>query len=301
MRQVILISLMMPLLWGFEYGLAPQKLSNEVYCFFGAPQGPDRTNNGNMVNTCYLDGKGAWLVIDSGPTYRYAKEAYSAMQKVKKQPVALVVNTHAHDDHWLGNCFYKAHNCPIAASKKAYSQMQEEGDSRMRALILPEAFGGTETVLPDRVVDEDTTVRIGATEVRLLKLSNVGHTGGDLAVYVPGLKTVFAGDLVFNDRVLSLRDGEVDGWLWALEKLAALDAAIIVGGHGFRYDDHAPDATQRYLTRLKARVQQAIAEDRPLEEISDFAPLSEFAALPLYDELHGKNLYRVYQKLEWEE
>ena len=38
-----------------------------------------------------------------------------------------------------------------------------------------------------------------------------------------------------------------------------------------------------------------------IDDITETVAMDEFAAVPLYDELHSKNVFKAYQLLEWEE
>ena len=71
----------------FDYHLNAKKISDNVYCFFGALESISNENGGNMVNSCYVQTKKSFVVIDSGPTFAYAKQAYAQMQKIAKLPV----------------------------------------------------------------------------------------------------------------------------------------------------------------------------------------------------------------------
>ena len=106
MRTILLFLMTAVSLGAYDFNLTPKKVSSGVYCFFGEPEAMNMTNNGNMVNTCYLNTSKGYVVIDSGSSYAYAQSAYKAMQKIKPLSVALVINTHVHDDHWLGNGFF---------------------------------------------------------------------------------------------------------------------------------------------------------------------------------------------------
>ncbi|HHE05691.1 MAG TPA: MBL fold metallo-hydrolase, partial [Epsilonproteobacteria bacterium] len=108
MKVIVLFILLHTLLNAFEYHLVPQKLAKNVYCFFGKLENITKQNAGNMVNTCYVQTEKGFVVIDSGPTYAYASQAYTQMQKIAKLPVKYVMITHDHDDHWQGNSFYKS-------------------------------------------------------------------------------------------------------------------------------------------------------------------------------------------------
>ena len=39
----------------FEYHLEPVNVDRGIYCFFGKPEVMNTVNNGNMVNSCYVD------------------------------------------------------------------------------------------------------------------------------------------------------------------------------------------------------------------------------------------------------
>ena len=60
-----------------------------------------------MSNSCYVKTKDSYVVIDSGVGYDFAEQSYKAMQKIANLPVKNIIITHSHDDHWLGNNFYK--------------------------------------------------------------------------------------------------------------------------------------------------------------------------------------------------
>ena len=62
----------------FDYKLKATKVSNNVWCFLGALEGPSKENAGNMVNTCYVKTTDSYVVVDSGPSYQYAKQTQTA-------------------------------------------------------------------------------------------------------------------------------------------------------------------------------------------------------------------------------
>jgi len=70
-------------LWGFEYTLQPIKVADDTYCFFGALENITKENGGNMVNTCFVQTKDSFVVIDSGPTFHMLLKH---MMRCKKSP-----------------------------------------------------------------------------------------------------------------------------------------------------------------------------------------------------------------------
>ena len=93
MRYLISFFIFSVYLYGFNYHLKPYKISEGIHCFFGLPSQVREINGGNMVNSCYVETSEGYIVIDSGPTYSYAQEAYEVMKKKKKLSVKYVINT----------------------------------------------------------------------------------------------------------------------------------------------------------------------------------------------------------------
>jgi len=85
----------------------------------------------------------------------------------------------------------------------------------------------------------------------------IGPMQGDhvhsTAVWIPGIKTLVAGDLLFNEMHLWFGEVQKPGrlaWAQSVEKLAALGATRVVAGHkkpGLPDDASAIAYTQRYL------------------------------------------------------
>lgn len=284
----------------FEYHLTPVKVDKGIYCFFGAPEVMDTHNNGNMVNSCYVDTGRGWLIIDSGPTYAYAKEAAESVRKIKPQPFRAVINTHAHDDHWLGNAFFADKNIQVIGPVLFKTAIDPAQKTRMQKRITPEAYAKTRVELPTRFIAKDSTWNVDGQTLRLLRFEDA-HTKEDLVVYLPDRDTVFAGDLVFNDRLPSLRDGNINRWISALESIRALKPVYIIGGHGLRTDASASDMTYDYLTSLRDAVKTAIDEGIGIGAATRSITLSRFQSVALYKMMHAQNVETAYRTLEWED
>jgi glyoxylase-like metal-dependent hydrolase (beta-lactamase superfamily II) len=287
-------------LFGFEYGLEPVKVTEGVYCYFGAPEAMNTTNNGNMVNSCFVDMGSEWLVIDTGPTYRYAAEAHREVNKIKKMKVGHAINTHVHDDHWLGNNYYIEQGATVMGSKY-FADVVIEEPTRMQSRITKEAWEKTVPSLPSTVIEGGQQLHIGSETIEVFMVEEKAHTLGDIYLYLPSKKTVFAGDLVFNDRVPSVRDGSITGWIEALENVQAMNAIHIVGGHGSDTGAKASDITLEYLKALKSGIREVIDEGGGIAEAVKRVTLDQFKDMGMYDSMHKNNVNLAYQMLEWEE
>jgi len=286
------------LLLAFEYGLKPQKVGEGIYCYFGKPEAMDRHNNGNMVNSCFVDMGEEWLVIDSGPTYLYAKEASEQIFRIKPLPIKHVLNTHVHDDHWLGNGFYKQHGATILGSE-SFDDINVDQTTRMQNRISEEAYDATIPVLPEGSINADQTIIIAGKSVVLKRVEEKAHTGGDVYVYLPSRKAVFAGDLVFNDRLPSLRDGDISGWISILEEIKTMDIEVLVGGHGFRTDKESLNLTLNYLKELKKGIRDILDRGGDISDAVRELTMQSYSKEGMYEELHKANINAAFQMLEW--
>lgn len=295
-----ILSLLVSALSGFEYPLEHKQVTPDVHCFIGFAEAMNTTNNGNIVNSCYIDAGESYVVIDTGPSYAYAESVYNAMQKIKPQPVALVINTHIHDDHWLGNSFFTQKGVVVLGSDDFARSVNLREPPRMQALISPEAYRGTVPTLPAEMISEETVRTVGNQELVIKMVKRKAHTDKDLYVYLPRSGVLFAADLVFNDRLPSVRGGNVNGWIQALDAMDALKAKHVIGGHGGHSDADAARMTRAYLTQLRDEVRAAIDDGLSIDEAMDKVTMDAFRRVGMYGAMHRGNVEATYRVLEWE-
>ncbi len=288
-------------LLAYDYSLTPQKVSAQTHCFFGASEVMDEHNNGNMVNSCFVNTGSSYLVIDSGPTYSYALQAYEKMKKIKNLPISYVINTHIHDDHWLGNSYYDSIGVKIIGST-AFDGMDKEEKTRMQMRITPEAYAKTTQVFPTIFVDEkEKVLLVDDTSVHIKSVNQKAHTDSDLLVYIPKHSTIFAGDLIFNDRLPSIRDGHIGQWIEALDEIRDMKMKYVIGGHGEIIDASSIDMTYEYLVELNEKVGQMVEDGIGIAETVNAVKMSKFKDVNFYNEMHRQNVEIAYRMLEWGE
>ncbi|MDQ7047532.1 MAG: MBL fold metallo-hydrolase [Sulfurovum sp.] len=298
MKNMIVLCVSFLTLQAYEYHLKPVELAKDVYCFFGAPENISKENGGNMVNTCFVQTKEGFVVIDSGPTFSYASQAYNEMQKIAKLPVKYVINTHDHDDHWLGNNFYKSKGA-LLIGPRTYEQNVVTGmETRMQRALGKAIYGKTKIVELDTIVDSNLTLKVSDKTFEIKQMVDKAHTEGDLIVYMASEQIVFAGDVVFNDRLSSLRDGSIIGSLKALDLIDDLHAKVIVGGHGYATDANATQGFKSYLSKMKKQILEALENDVGIDEITKHVVMLEYKDMKLYDVLHSRNVFEAFRELE---
>ena len=286
-------------LFGFEYNLEPKKVSENVWCFFGKLEMPTKENGGNMSNHCYIKAKTSYILLDSGPTYQFAKAAYKEMEKIEKLPVSYVLNTHEHDDHWLGNNFYKEKFNATLIGVDLQDKNYEEGTpTRMHHLLTHDALSGTHIVKLDKYITKPQTMILDGEKFEFVPVGQ-GHSAYDVFMYMPDRKVLFSGDLVMNGRITSNRDGLVIGQLEALKTMQQYDWNVLVPGHGFDFSKNALDESVKYFSLLKERVLKAVEEDTGLDGVNNFVKMVEFKDKAMFDILNSPNVSKAYTELEF--
>lgn len=288
------------LLLSFDYKLQPVAVGESTHCFFGHSEVMDEHNNGDISNSCFVNMGASYLVIDSGSTYSYAHQAYEKIKKIKNLPISYVVNTHVHDDHWLGNGYFKEQGAKIIGDKE-FATLPIETKTRMQQRVTAEAYAKTTQTHPTLFVEDEKILDFDGTKVQLKSVNNKAHSSSDLYIYIPSKRIVFVGDLVFNDRVPSIRDGNLAGWIEALDTVKSLDVDYIVGGHGDMITPDSVVMTYNYLSDLQNEVSEAIENDVGIAEAVNAITLDKYKNVKLYDMMHRQNVEVAYRMLEWGE
>ncbi len=292
----------------WDYNLHPVQVSERVWCFFGAMEMPTKDNAGDMSNSCYIKGDDAWIAWDSGPSYIFAKQAYEAMQKIADMPVKAVIVSHEHDDHWLGNNYYKdVHHAtiygPASINENYYGPRHIDGkdypgmQTRMIKALYQNAIRGTVLPKVDKSFEETTKLNIAGVNMEYVKVG-YAHSEEDWFLYLPDDKTVLVADVVMNGRVTSNRDGIVIGQINALNAIKSREWDHLVPGHGFITDKTAADESVLYFSLLKDRVLEKMEEGVVADFITKEVTLDEFRDKDLYYVLSPGNVFRSYEELE---
>lgn len=284
----------------FDYKLKPQKVSENIWCFFGKTEVPSKENGGFMANSCYIKAKDSYILIDTGANYNFAKQAYEAMQKIEDLKVSTIIITHEHDDHWMGNSFYKDRfNSTIYAPKSINENYNENSKPRIFEILDKNEMENTKVIKADVVVSDEKVINISDKTIKIIPTKLTAHTKDDLIVYLPDEKVIFTGDIIMNQRVTSNRDGSVIGTLKAIDLINSYDWNTLIAGHGTITDKKATDFTTKYFTLLKTRVLEAIEAGITADEISKVVTIDDFKDIAMFDELNSRNVFDAFRELEF--
>jgi glyoxylase-like metal-dependent hydrolase (beta-lactamase superfamily II) len=134
----------------------------------------------------------------------------------------------------------------------------------------------------------------------VIKPVGPSHTPEDLAIYMPQEKVLFAGDLVFRNRLPFVGQADSNHWIKALDELLVFDMAVVVPGHGPVSHAAVQDmqVTRAYLMHLRATMGKAARNLDPFDEAYDSADWTQFDQLPMFRFINRMNAYNTYLLME---
>ena len=295
MRSLLLLLVFSNSLLSFNYHLKPYKISKGIHCFFGLPSDINNINGGNMINSCYIETKEGYIVVDSGPTYSYAQEAYHIMEQKKKLPVKYVINTSAEEVHVLGSEFYKEQGAILFAPNSYEKYFSKTKILLLKKILTKDALINTRIIPINNIVKKDTNLTLGNMNVEIKIVENDDN---NIYIYIKEKKILFAGDMIFNNRIVALTDKRsLLGWEKGLIKLEKLKWTNIISSHGYMTKRSALQKTKKYLKLLKNDILKYIQSGKTKKEILSYVKLPFFIKEKLYDNWHLKNVSTAYDEL----
>ena len=276
----------------------------DVYAFVGETGARSLGNEGLNANIGLVVTATGALLIDSGATAQGARQIAEAVRRITPQPVRWVINTGGQDHRWLGNGFFSQQGAELIAHAAALPDMQQRGGDHLAALkaVLGPLADGTQATLPTRLVaGRDERITLGGVVLELRHRGG-GHTPGDMMVWLPQQGVLFAGDIVYTQRMLGVIPVSHTGrWLEAFAAIENLKPSLIVPGHGPVSDlARARADTASYLKALRAHMKKAVNDGVDVSAAVKAFDSRPFLHLLNAAELMPGNASRTYLEVERE-
>jgi cyclase len=139
------------------------------------------------------------------------------------------------------------------------------------------AFKTARYLSPTLTFEQKLTLHLGEREVQLFHLGK-GNTAGDVAAYLPKEKVLLTGDLLVHPIPYAF-GSFLPEWVETLEKLAALDVAAIVPGHGpVQRDKEYLRLVTSLLESVVKQVRESVKRGLSLAETRKALNLDSFRA-----------------------
>lgn len=204
-----------------DYRLQPRQIAPGTWVIEGAVADFLPANGCNIINTAFIATGDGVIVINTGPSRLYGEQQRRAitatLAAVTPQPVRRVLNLNLHPDYFFGNQAWDG--VPTQALAGSIAGMQAEGESYADNLyrLCGGWMRGTQAT-PARQALEPGSFTLGDHHLELRRLQ--GHTGDDLVLLDHSTGVLFAGGLVFADRVPTTPHADPAQWLHTLDLLA---------------------------------------------------------------------------------
>lgn len=279
------------------------EVASGVFVHAGALEDWLPANGGDIANLGFIVGSRCVAVIDTSGTPQLGLRWRAAIERTTRLPICFVINTHAHPDHVLGNAAFVGPDTRFVASAKFNAAMAAREPYFLRALSrdFGTLLAREALVYPTIGVDGTRELDLG-DRVVVVQTWPTAHTDNDLTVYDRKSRTLFTSDLLFA-RHIPVVDGSLRGWLDTVQRLAKIDAALIVPGHG-PTQAGGPGAwqpQQAYLEALLQETRAAIKARKTLSQALESVGVRAASRWQLAERFHRRNVTAAFAELEWED
>jgi glyoxylase-like metal-dependent hydrolase (beta-lactamase superfamily II) len=233
------------------------------------------------VNSVVIEGEHEVMLVDAQLTKTNAKRVLEEIRKTKK-PLSIIYITHEHADHFLGLEVFReaypgiriiANSAVVDRINKVY---QEKIDKWEKIL----GSGATSQVVAIEKFDGNF-IEFESSKIEVLE--NIqGDTDKNTMLWIPGQRTLIAGDVLFNDMHVytAETDSKARGkWLNSLQKIRELQPSVVIPGHskvGAPLDaSTAVDFTENYLLVFEEELKTAKDANSLVNTMKDKFPSSD--------------------------
>ncbi len=239
---------------------------------------------GNEVDTAVVVTQRYLVVVDTMATPELAEAIIGNVQRLLAGRLLLVINTHADYDHCWGNAVFESpgdrYPAPILAHAQATKRMQSDEARQYLAQRQQESGRFANVRFVEPTVTFSDTLLIDGGDLTLRLLHTPGHTEDHVSVWIPELRLLLAGDAAEHPFPFVEEAEALPTLRASLERLAALNPAMVIPCHGGTTDPALITRNIAYFDEAEHRLRSALAaglvppdwcERADLPEIFDFS------------------------------
>lgn len=185
---------------------------------------PWNSMTANNCNTYFIDGEKR-ILVDPGHyhLFDHVRDELSGLS-LSPEDIEMVIITHAHPDHMEGIKIFQETDAQIAVSS---------GEMEFIKTVAPhygEILGIAE--FEPEILLQEGDLKIGNLNFEVIHTP--GHSPGSVCLYWPDRKTLFTGDVVFDQGIgrTDLPGGDGEELKESIRKISRLDVDYLLTGHG---------------------------------------------------------------------
>lgn len=280
-----------------------EKVADGVYTSIGQTSPSTYENAGHNNNFGFIIGEDSVLVWNAGGSYLLAQSFHDEIKKITKKRVKYVILENSQGHAMLGSSYWKEQGAIIVSQEIAKEEILEKQTSNYMGKIkrkLKDKSAFTTIILPDVTFKDKKVFDLGGRIVEA-RYFGYAHEHSDISIWLPKEKILFAGDLAFQQRLLPIfKITEIPKWLEAWEKLAKLNAKIVIPGHGDVTDmATVTKYTKDYLVYIKGSIEKVLENDGDLNDAYKI-DMTAYQHLDTFKELGKQNIAILFQRMEFE-
>lgn len=188
------------------------------------------------------------------------------------KPIAAVLITHGHPDHYngLGNLVSEDKRIPVYSTQGVLDVIKESDKSKEEQWTP--MFGDEwprNRVFPNRVLDDKASITVGGAEFSVHNLGpGESHSDTYWIMNDGDQQVAFIGDAVLHGVHAYLSDGHVNEWLGNLATLerALRDVSTIYPGHGEPGSLEILNWQRNYINTYLSSVKELLGKKEKLDE-----------------------------------
>jgi len=233
------------------------------------------------TNSVIIEGTHEVMLVDAQLTKTNAGKVLQAIKATNK-PLSIIYITHEHADHFLGLEVFKeayprvrilANSNVVDRINKVYAQKID----KWKAILGSDAASHVVAISKY----DDNFIRFEHTKIEVLK-NLQGDTDANTMLWLPGQKTLIAGDVLFNDLHVYTAETDMSArkrWLDSLQRIRDLSPAAVIPGHskvGAPVDaTSAVDFTENYLLIFEEELKKARTPDDLVKAMKERFPSAD--------------------------
>lgn len=267
-------------------------------------------------NVGAIEGEDFIVAIEARATPAAAQDWLKMLRRHTQKPVKHLVLTHYHAVRVLGASAFGAQN--IITSDVTRKLIEERGKEDWNSEFgrMPRLFKDPDGIpgltRPTVTFTHQARIELGGVRGHLeLRFCGRGHTAGDIAIWYPQKKILFAGDLVEAEAALYTGDAfHMDWSSGTLDTIKAFGAEALIGGrgavaHGREAVDAAIEQTREFLLVMRKHVEAVHKRGGALQEAFEAthaALAPKFGAWPIFEHCLPFNVQRLwdeYDGIDW--
>jgi glyoxylase-like metal-dependent hydrolase (beta-lactamase superfamily II) len=169
-------------------------------------------------------------IIDPGCYEQSEKDEIAQFIEDQGLTPVLLINTHCHIDHVLGNDFVsRKYKIPLQIFKEELSTLKS-----VTSYAASYGFPNYQEVIPQLFLSEDTPVKFGNSKLDVLYVP--GHSAGHIALINKDQNICIAGDVLFDGSIgrTDLPGGQFETLINSIQQklFDNADQMVVYPGHG---------------------------------------------------------------------